>query len=173
MRKWGGRIAILSFACGFGVALATGEGKPKVRLADLAWLQGDWRANLEGGDQLQEFWAAPAGDSMVGMFRWMKKDGRVSLFELITIVEESGELTYRFRHFGRDMKASEEKDSPLTFQVSRAGDREFVFTNPSQTALMKLTYRQTGADTMTVRVGGGEGETPKEFQFTKIKSAAP
>ena len=90
-RTWGRRIAMLSLASAIGVTLAAGEEKTNVKLADLAWLQGDWRADVEGGDQLQEFWAVPVGDSMVGMFRWMKRDDKVSLFELMTIVEERGE----------------------------------------------------------------------------------
>ena len=110
---------------------------------------------------------------MCGTFRWVKKDGKTSLFEFLTITDDGGELAFRFRHFSRSLKAREEKDAPLTFKLTRATEQEAVWENPEQKALMKMTYRREGADKLTVTLEstGKEGAAGKqEYHFTRSKS---
>ncbi len=170
-----GSMAVIGIvACaGFGHTwIARAQEKPKIALKDLAWMIGDWRTEVDG-ELLQESWLAPLGDAMCGTFRWVKKDGKTSLFEFLTITDDGGELAFRFRHFSRSLKAWEEKDAPLTFKLTRATEQEAVWENPEQKALMKMTYRREGADKLTVALestdkDGAVGK--QEYHFTRSKS---
>lgn len=151
---------------------ARAEERSKTSLKDLAWMVGDWRTEV-GGGQLQESWAPPQGDAMIGTFRWGKKDGTTSLFEFLTIVDDGGELVFRFRHFGKGLAAWEEKDAPLTFKLTRSSEQEAVWENPTQKALMKMTYRKDGADKLNIALEstGKDGAPSKqEYHFTRAKA---
>ncbi len=52
-------------------------------LQRLKWMHGEWSTKLQG-DTLEETWSAPAADSLMGMFRWIKGDS-VWMFELFTM----------------------------------------------------------------------------------------
>ena len=86
-------------------------GSIPAKIADVAWIAGHWETVFQDS-LLQEHWSEPAGDSMMGMFRWLKKD-KTWIYELLTIREESGSLVFRFRHFSDKLSAWEEKESRL------------------------------------------------------------
>ncbi len=51
--------------------------------ADLSWLTGSWLGK-NGQDPVEEYWSPLGGNSLMGMFRWVK-DGTVSFYELEAI----------------------------------------------------------------------------------------
>ena len=61
-------------------------------LQSLKWMHGEWVSKL-GGDTLHETWSTPHGDSMMGMFRWIKGD-KVWMFELITITADGDDVVF-------------------------------------------------------------------------------
>ena len=66
-------------------------------IEDFRWLTGCWRKTGEG-QQLEESWGEPLGNSMTGTFRWLKKgEGWVYEFLLIEKSEkdELGSLKSR------------------------------------------------------------------------------
>ena len=99
-----------------------------VQVSDLSFIEGHWVADL-GGDQLEEIWSAPTGDSLVGMFRWIK-NGRVWIYELLTIRREADGIVFRFRHFSNELVPWEPKDAPLTFKLVSFSEGKAVFENP-------------------------------------------
>ena len=123
----------------------------KASIADVAWIAGEW-AREDDKDRLEETWSRPRGDSMIGMFRWLK-DGKVWIYELFTIREERGTLVFRFRHFGNDMSSWEPKSEPLTYQLASFGDDEVVFENPSSDSHRRYTFYRPDLNTLVVRVG--------------------
>ena len=47
----------------------------------MAWIAGEW-AKEEGSNRLEESWSVARGDSMIGMFRWLK-DGKVWIYDAL------------------------------------------------------------------------------------------
>lgn len=129
----------------------------KASIADVAWIAGNWTKE-DGEDRLEELWSEPRGDSMMGMFRWVK-DGKVWIYELMTIREEPvGEagvptLVFRFRHFSNDMNAWEPKNEPIAYRLVSLGDNEAVFENPSSGTHRRYSIHRTDPGTLVVRVG--------------------
>jgi hypothetical protein len=123
---------------------------PSSRLADLSWLEGHWRDESRGSLS-EEIWTAPAGDSLMGMWRWAQ-DGKAQVFELLAIKAEDGKLVLRFRHFDPKLAAREEKDRPLVWPLIRSGPREAVFEGPeaSGQGTARLTYRRPDEGTLVV-----------------------
>ena len=136
-------------------------------LSQVGWIAGHW-VDDSGGDLSEEIWAAPAGDSMIGMWRYVAK-GRIQIAELLSITEEKGGVVFRLRHFDPRMVAREEKDQPLVLALIAHKDREAVFEGPGQpSGTVRLTYRQPSADALRVTLDK-EG-TSQTFTFRR---AAP
>ncbi len=121
-------------------------------LADLAWIQGHWILE-RNGDLLEEIWSAPEGNSMMGMFRWVKKGGKVWLFELMTISQEGNKVLYRFRHFGGDLKAWEEKEKPLSFQLKSVAENEAIFEGLPEQKMRRYRFQKQGENSLVVHAG--------------------
>ena len=146
-------------------APTTAPAKPAT-LAQLAWIAGHW-VDDAGGNLSEEIWAAPNGDSMMGMWRYVAK-GKVQIFELLSITEERGVPVFRLRHFDPRMVAREEKDKPLALALLSFEDREAAFEGPGQpTGTVRLTYRQPGPDVLSVTLDK-EGRS-QVFQFRRKK----
>ena len=101
-----------------------GRSPPRASAADIAWFAGTWRGEVFGSSV--EHVVLPAqGGQMPGLVR-IVADGRVSMYELSSLIERDGSLTYRNRHFGRELDAMQDRrdyvDRPL---VAREGGTLF------------------------------------------------
>lgn len=139
----------------------------KADISDVAWLAGNW-IKQDGKNLLQELWTEPTGDGMVGSFRWIK-EGKVWIYELMTIRQEDGTLVFRFRHFGNDMTAWEPKTEPITYRLLSLGDREAVFENLGDARHHRYELSRPDDKTLLVRVGAKrEGSIAySEFRYTR------
>ena len=144
----------------FADARETISKQDKDNLSKLSWLTGTWVANADG-DHLEEIWSEPVGDTMMGVFRWVK-GGKVWINEIVTITAESDGLVFRLRHFDRKMTAWEDKDKPFYYPVKHIGRSEIVFENPKRDHPRRITYRRVD-DTLYIIVSG-VGEDQKEDQ---------
>jgi hypothetical protein len=114
--------------------LAPGAASPPAKIADLAWLEGVWIGHGLGGDT-EESYSAPAGNAIVGTFRFVK-DGKVVFYEIVTIVEAGPSLTMRLKHFNADLTGWEEKDKSVEFKLVAIEGTTAYFDG--------LTIRRTG-----------------------------
>jgi predicted enzyme related to lactoylglutathione lyase len=133
-----------------------GAGDGGTGVQALGWLAGTWR--LEEGDALlEESWSAPAGDSLVGAFRW-QRGGTTTLYELMTIEAEDGELVFRLHHFSRGMRLweREAREGPLAYPAVRIGSNEAVFERADRDDPRRFVYRRLG-DELTIRLEGEAG----------------
>jgi len=123
------------------------------------WVGGD------PGDVSEEVWAAPEGDSMMGMWRYVAK-GRARIFEVLTLTAEGRNVVLRIRHFDPKLVAREEKDRAVELPLVAKGPREAVFEGPEYDVkgTVRLTYRY-GDDSLTA-VLEKEG-TKQEFRFRR------
>ncbi len=103
-----------------------GSQSPPATIADVAWLEGHWRAEALGGTA-DEHWSAPAAGSMMGMFRLIVDD-EIKFYEILTISEENGSLLLRIKHFHSNLKGWEEKDETVDFPLVRLEERTAWFS---------------------------------------------
>ncbi|MEL7217542.1 MAG: DUF6265 family protein [Pseudomonadota bacterium] len=124
-RAFGAALATLVF--GFGVAAqnlepetrlgVAGYESPPATLDQLDWLVGQWAGEGIQGAPAMESWLAPTGDTMVGTFVQETTDGAIMFTEHMYLMQESGTLALRLKHFNADLTGWEEKDDMLTFRL--------------------------------------------------------
>ncbi len=130
------------------------DAKPvKAKVSDIAWMAGAWSGPGLGG-RTEEHWTAPAGGSMLGMFRLVNKDDKATVFELLLIEQEGEHVKYRFRHFGPGHKPWEKPDKPLEFDLIEVSERKAVFHSSVQTNPKRIMYTRVGDDELRIRVQG-------------------
>lgn len=136
-------IVVLLAACAAAPASAVGD-----TLTKLGWLQGCWAA--AGGEQGSgEQWMAPAGGSMLGMSRTVRK-GRTVAYEFMRIEQGAdGGLVFIAQPSGQ---------APASFALLRQDGDAFVFENPAHDFPQRVIYRRVGDTGLQARIEGkGKG----------------
>ena len=109
-------------------------------VAQVAWLQGCWRAaGAEAGSVEQ--WTAPAGGTMLGLSRTVK-GGKTVAHEFLQIRETApGKLAYIAMPSGQ---------ATTTFGLAEASASHAVFENPAHDFPQRVIYRRDGDSILTV-----------------------
>lgn len=125
-----------------------------VTVADFAWIAGNWQGEI-GGDFIDEQWSAPAGGTLMGMFRWIEggKDGTVMLYEFLTLEPGADGPVLWLRHFGPRLGAREDKEGAIAFHLVSYKPDEATFDNRDPKNPTRLTYRRQGNDRLVVVLG--------------------
>lgn len=95
------------------------------KIENLTWLEGTWTTEKWGGI-VEEYWSAPNGNSIIGMFRLIN-EGKVQFTEHWILSEYDGNLALRLRHFNHDFTGWEEKDEYLEFPFQEMGENFIQF----------------------------------------------
>ena len=155
-------LALLAAAAlGIGTApSAAAQGRAPLRtatLADVAFIAGQWEGTLEGG-ATEEWWTAPAGDNMMGSFRYVK-DGKGVFYELLLIEQTPEGPVLRLLHFGPRLVGWEEKGGAYHYPLVELAPGRAVFERPD--GQTRLVFHRTGPRAMTVTL-----EQVKEGRWT-------
>ena len=135
--------------------LAEGATGPPAKVTDFAWLEGHWQAEALGGTA-NEIWSAPAGGTMVGMFRLIK-DGEAGFYEIFTLTQEGSTVLLRLKHFNADLTGWEEKDETVDFPL--------VALEKGQAFFDGLTYERRGPDEIQVYLAMHTEDGVQEVPF--------
>lgn len=100
-------------------------GSPKAKLEVIEWAAGHWRGEAFGGI-VEEIWSPPLGGSMMGSFK-LVNHGKVSFYELETIVEEDETLVLRLKHFDAQLNGWEEKNETIDFKLVKVTPNKVYF----------------------------------------------
>ncbi len=138
-------------------------------IEDFAFLEGTWRMS-RANTEMEEQWSAPLGDGLVGTFRWLR-NGRVWMYELMSITKDKGRIMFRLKHFSRQFAGWEEKDEALAYGLTKIEPNKAVFRNPNRDEPRRFVFYRPVPQTLIVRLEGFENgeETVKEFQFSRVK----
>jgi hypothetical protein len=109
---------------------------------DLAWLVGSWRG-LTAGNPIEEHWSTPGGGVLMCMIRWLKQ-GKVYLYEFVTIEPEADTLVLRIKHFSLGGIGWEERTEAVTFYLTALAHNEAIFDLDDSAAPARLLYRRDG-----------------------------
>ena len=161
-------LPIVALATALSAAPALSQGRAPLRTAalrDVAFIAGRWGGEMDGG-ATQEWWSAPEGDGMMGMFRYVK-DGRGVFYELMTIDQTADGPVLRLRHFGPGLVAWEEKDGATSWLLVELAANRAVFEMPD--GGKRLVYHRVSEGAMTITLEELENGawTSRPFAFTR------
>ena len=99
-------------------------------------------------------WLLPAAGSLAGAYRG-SRGGQVTFYELMTVVEAGGSLSFRLKHFAPDLRGWESPERAAEFPLVRTARSALYFD--------RLTYRRTpeGIESWVI-IGIGDGCTRPE-----------
>lgn len=112
-------------------------------LSAFSWLQGCWA--VEGAEPgTGEQWSAPAGGTMLGFGRTVRK-GRTAQYEFLQLRETEGKITYIALPSGQ-------RETAFTLQHGTTG--EAVFENLAHDFPQRIIYRRTPGPGLHARIEG-------------------
>lgn len=156
-------LAVAAALCAGPAAAAAPAAKDAPRLADLAWLAGEWRGEGIAGAPATEAYSTGPNGGLVGHFQQLKPDGSVMFYELITIGEVDGVITYSLKHFNADLTGWEKADEVRRFPLRDA------ITTPTGAArwdFSGMVYERRSPTEMTVTVPTRAPDgTPQSLTF--------
>jgi len=158
-------IAFLALGAGSLAAQAPTADLAAVKLTDLSWIAGHWVDETEG-KLSEEVWTTPAGDSMLGMWRYVS-GGKLRISELLSIQQGDAGLVFRLRHFDPPLVGREDKERAVELRLVRFLGQEASFEGAEYDGKgrVRLTYRALGRDGLRVTLEkGGKAE---EFAFKR------
>lgn len=129
-------------------------------ISDLGFMSGCW-APLGSDAGSGEYWSRPAGKSMLGVNRTVRK-GRTVAFEYMRIVEQDDGVIA--------LIASPSGQSTARFEMKKLSAREVVFANPAHDFPQRIIYRLDDEGNLAGRIEGrmnGE-ERSVDFPMQKI-----
>ncbi|HEU4388103.1 MAG TPA: DUF6265 family protein [Blastocatellia bacterium] len=129
-----------------GLAQSTTKPVSKVTLSDLSFISGRGTGDL-GGGVIDEQWSLPAGDSMMGMFRYVK-DGKAVFYEFLLIEQTQDGPVLRLKHFNPGLIGREEKAEVYSYPLVEYNENRAVFERPDK--LTRLTFHRKSADSLSV-----------------------
>jgi hypothetical protein len=139
--------------------LTDGAAVPKATIADIAWMAGRWTGEGLGG-VAEETWSAPAGGTMLGMFR-LVREGQPVFYEIMTFREEGGSLMLRLKHFTPEFVGWEEKDKTVDFP--------FVGRTAGGMHFRGLTFKPEGADGLTIYLSLTQKDGSRKEEVFRMK----
>jgi hypothetical protein len=137
---WCAAIAVVS------AAPSAQERRPPARatISDVAWLAHAWTGDAPGV-LLEERWTTPAGGAMLAVSRTVK-DGRLTAFEFLRIVERDGGLVYIAQPGGRP---------PTEFVLTAVSAQSATFENPAHDFPKMIRYAIRNDGLLEARVSDG------------------
>jgi hypothetical protein len=145
-----------------------GHVPPPAKIADAAWLLGDWVGTGIDGAEAAESWLPPSGATMPGIFLQEKPDGSIMFTEHMYMTEEAGSLVLKLKHFNPDLTGWEEKDGMVRFRL--------LSIEPCAAYFSALTYRcePDGGLLVAVRMKSAGAEVKELlFRFKRRSPAKP
>ena len=112
--------------------------------AELSWLSGNWLGQ-NGQDPVEEHWSPLRGNTLMGMFRWVK-DGKVRFYELLAVEQDGAFVFLRIKHFHPGLVGWEEKDRAHEFVLVQLKGQEAVFLELDKPNARWTVYRLEGRD---------------------------
>lgn len=112
--------------------------------AALGWMTGSWIGS-NGADRVEEHWSPVAGDTLVGMLRWVK-DGRVFFYELLAVEPQVDEVRLRIKHFDPGLVGWEDRDRAAEWLLVQLGEHEAVFLELGVPEVRWAIYRRESDD---------------------------
>jgi hypothetical protein len=137
-----------------------GQETKKSSVEDLGWISGCWqKKGKTEGSFTSEHWTKPAG-MMLAVARTVKQ-GRVSAFEYLRIIEKDSDIYYV-------AKPSSAK-TETAFKLTSLKGKRAVFENPAHDFPTRIIYSLVNEKTLAVRVEADKNGRPSGFGYSLKK----
>jgi Domain of unknown function (DUF6265) len=128
------------------------------QLSDLQWLVGEWRGPGIAKAEATEIWTDVRDGQMAGLFRQLDKQGKISFYELMTLVQVGSTVEMRIKHFDKGLQGWEKQDQTTTFVLRATRKNMWQFDG--------LTLERVARNSATITVKVQEaGQAPEELVF--------
>ncbi|CAG5012275.1 hypothetical protein DYBT9275_05143 [Dyadobacter sp. CECT 9275] len=124
----------------------------KGSLKDIAFLDGRWRGEFNGGP-IDGGWTAPAGDNIVGYLRMMKEE-KVTLYEIFAFEQTEKGPVAHVKHFKPGLISLEEKEVSDTYNFIEAGKNTALFEKDD--ASVRIIYELRSKNQLVIQRGKSE-----------------
>jgi hypothetical protein len=131
--------------------------RAQATMAQVAWISGVWTGAM-GSSTLEERWTPPAGGSMLAVSRTLR-DGLISAFEFLCIVERDGGLVYTAMPNGR-MPATD-------FTLTKIDETSATFENPAHDFPKMIRYTKRPDGSLEAVISGESGQKARTFLFKR------
>ena len=149
-------VAILFFAV-IGFSVRASVTAPS--LSELAWMTGSW-TGVERGVEMEEYWQAPKGNSMLGLHRDVAKSRTVS-FEFLRIEAKADAVTYWASPGGR----------PATpFRLVELKGKRVVFENLEHDFPQRIIYWLSDDGALHAKIEGTQDGKSSSAEWTWHRS---
>jgi hypothetical protein len=147
------------------------EGVEGFTISSVAFMAGAWRS--DDGGITEEHWSAPAGNNVMGMFRWLKPDGTPMIFEILTITQETQGVVLRLKHFSATLVGKEEKADSMTLILSQVTPTKAVFkAAATEKRLAAVTYERPTKNALHVTVEFPDpAREPLKFELARTAAS--
>jgi Domain of unknown function (DUF6265) len=131
--------------------------KTHATIAQVAWISGTWIGTSSSGTTtFEERWTPTAAGTMMAISRTLR-DGAMSAFEFLCIVERDGGLVYVAMPNGRQ---------PATdFALTKIEPDSAVFENPAHDFPKMIRYSKRPDGSLEATISGEAGQKPQTFVF--------
>jgi len=129
----------------------------RATMEQVAWIGGTWTGTL-GSSSIEERWTPPAGGSMMAISRTLR-DGLMSAFEFLCIVERDGGLVYTAMPNGR-MPATD-------FTLTKIDESSATFENPAHDFPKMIRYAKRPDGSLEATISGAGGEKAQTYVFKR------
>lgn len=145
-----------------GLMIFATEPTPRIKIDQVAWLQGCWESTAEGRS-IEEQWMAPRAGTMLGMGRTVR-DGRLVEYEQVLIRQTDAGLAYEAHPSGQPT---------ATFVAATASETAVVFDNPEHDFPQHVGYRPDGPNKLVAWISGVvKGKERRiEFNYQRARCA--
>jgi Domain of unknown function (DUF6265) len=131
--------------------------RAQATIAQVSWISGVWIGS-SGATRFEEYWTPPAAGAMSAVSRTLR-DGTMSAFEFLCIVERDGGLVYQAMPNGR---------LPATdFTLTTIDGDSAIFENPAHDFPKMIRYTKRADGSLEAVVSGNGGEKAQTFVFTR------
>lgn len=143
--KW-----VAAVICVTACAPGNGTAQADKSVSSVAFLSGCWAGTM-GSLDMREQWTEVEGGVMLGTTRYFRS-GTLADFEFAMIIEEEGRAVLWPYPRG--------ERSEHGFPLERITGDEYVFENLEHDFPVRIIYQRDGADRLTPRIEGNDGEGP-------------
>ncbi len=143
---------------------------PAAELAPLAFMTGRWVCVNPNKTVNDEMWTEPRGNSMVALFRQVRRDGKPALHEVSLITVEPDGVMLRLRHLHAALEIPKGREDVSVFKLVSAADNRAEFTGTGKAEQVRsVVYRLDGPDVLVQEVQFAEDSRERGYSLRYLR----
>ena len=140
---------LLLFVCFLPKAFAQSQPNGGT-VADVAFIQGHWKATTPEGQSIEGVWLQPEGKNILGFMRMMKA-GKADLYEILAYEQTEKGLVSMVKHFKPGLLGLEEKDKHDRYNFIEASKDRATFEKEGES--LRILYEKRSANQFVIARG--------------------